>query len=200
MPYARDWFRCFPEIPWLFRWSWYRRFPSSRLPTGGGTGHHLARTDMSLVDQKFRPGRPAIGRERVGGANAETVRQWILYSKDFKGKRVHWTLQHLCLEIKEHLGVELACSTLSDTLSGMNLVIKRPRSIYCHYDSEMAEEFKKVPEIVLSEKIEIFNIKKIKTINKETNIKEISASFQELSKKSFFLLYLDDCAYEQHVS
>lgn len=109
-------------------------------------------------------------------------------------------MQHLCLEIKEHLGVELACSTLSDTLSGMNLVIKRPRPMYYYDDSEMAEEFKKVPEIVLSEKAEIFNIKKIKTINKETNIKEISASFQELSKKSFFLLSLDDCAYKQHVS
>jgi transposase len=91
----------------------------------------------------LRDGAKGHRKRKLTGANAETVRQWILSSKDIKGKRVHWTLKRLCLEIKEHLGLELACSTLSDTLGEMNLVIKRPRPMHYHYDQKKAEEFKK---------------------------------------------------------
>ena len=84
----------------------------------------------------LREGGKGHRKRKLSGENAEVVRKWILSRKDLTGKRVHWTLKRLCIEIKEHLGVEIACSTLSDTLAEMKLVIKRPRPMHYLHDPQ----------------------------------------------------------------
>jgi len=83
---------------------------------------------------------------KLSGKNAETVRDWIVTSKNAKGKRVHWTLKRLCIEIKSELGIDIACSSLSETLAEMKLVIKRPRPMNYKYDPQKADDFKKKPQ------------------------------------------------------
>jgi len=91
----------------------------------------------------LRDGSKGHRRKKLSGSNAETVKTWVLSSKDSSGKRVHWTLKRLCIEIREQLGIEVAYSTLSESLAGMGIVIKRPRPMHYHYDPEKAENFKK---------------------------------------------------------
>lgn len=81
--------------------------------------------------------------KKLSGVNAETVRSWIQTGKNAEGKRVHWTLKRLCLEIKERLNIEIGHSALAETLAEMRLVIKRPRPMHYNHDPEKAEEFKK---------------------------------------------------------
>ena len=81
--------------------------------------------------------------KKLSSSNREIIRTWIQSGKNAKGKRVHWTLKRLCLDIKEHFNVEIGHSALAETLAEMKLVMKRPRPMHYSHDPQKAEEFKK---------------------------------------------------------
>lgn len=99
------------------------------------------RFGVAGIQNKQKGHRP----RKLSPKQREILRGWILSGKDAAGKRVHWTLKRLCLAVKEQMDIDIAYGTLSETLSSMRLVIKRPRPMHYHHDPAKADEFKKKP-------------------------------------------------------
>ena len=73
----------------------------------------------------------------------ETVKKWLKNDEDHKGWPVHWTLNRLCLEVKEVFAVEISVAAMGNTLKKMGMAQKRPRPIHYNSSSEAREDFKK---------------------------------------------------------
>lgn len=97
------------------------------------------RYGVAGIQNKAKGHRP----RKLSPDQREILRTWILSGRNSEGKRVHWNLKRLCLAIKEQMEINIAYGTLSETLSDMRLVIKRPRPMHYHHDPGKVEEFKK---------------------------------------------------------
>ena len=78
-------------------------------------------------------------------AAERTVRDWVVSGHDADGRRVHWTLKRLCLEVDQRLALAIGHSAMAESLHRMGLALKRPRPSHYQADAAQAEVFKKKP-------------------------------------------------------
>jgi len=73
----------------------------------------------------------------------ETVKQWVLDSKDHSGNQVHWTLRRLKQEIFHNFGKTVGKTPLWLSLKSMGFSLKKPRPRHYKADLKEQEDFKK---------------------------------------------------------
>ncbi len=73
----------------------------------------------------------------------ETVKQWIIDSKDHSGNTVHWTLRRLKQEILNVFGKSVGKTPLWLSLKSMGFSLKKPRPLHYKADLKKQEDFKK---------------------------------------------------------
>ncbi len=73
----------------------------------------------------------------------EILKKWILTSDDNKGKKVHWTLKRLVLEISTVFGKKVGKTPLWLLMKKMGLSLKKPRPKHYKSNKELQESFKK---------------------------------------------------------
>lgn len=71
------------------------------------------------------------------------IREWIINGKDYKGRRVHWTLKKLKVAVCDEFGVMISTTSLWRNLRKMGLVIKSPRPVHQKANKEEQEKSKK---------------------------------------------------------
>lgn len=73
----------------------------------------------------------------------DTLKQWILDSKDHSDNPVHWTLNRLKQEILNNFGKTVGKTPLWLALKSMGLSLKKPRPRHYKADLKKQEDFKK---------------------------------------------------------
>lgn len=82
---------------------------------------------------------------KLSGQTLETVKKWIIESKDADNKRVHWTLKRVKSELERIYGIKMSIAAISNTFAVEGIVLKRPRPMHYNRDPQKAEDFKKKP-------------------------------------------------------
>ena len=80
---------------------------------------------------------------RLGDEKKQVISNWLLEGKDSKGKRIHWTLDRLRLEIVDEFGITVGRTSLWRTIRGMGFRQKVPRPTHSKADPDKQAEFKK---------------------------------------------------------
>ncbi len=70
------------------------------------------------------------------------IKKWIS-NGDYKGEKVHWTLEKLRMAVHREFGIVISTTSLWRNLRRMGLVIKSPRPIHYKADKQEQEDFKK---------------------------------------------------------
>ena len=73
----------------------------------------------------------------------QTIKQWIITSKDARDIRVNWTLVKLQAEILKEFGIQLSTTTIWNHLKELNLTLLRPRRRHEKTDQHVQDDFKK---------------------------------------------------------
>jgi transposase len=82
-------------------------------------------------------------KSKLTGEQKKQIKKWINNGSDYKGEKVHWTLEKLKIAVHREFGVVISATSLWRNLRKMGLVIKSPRPIHYKADKQEQEDFKK---------------------------------------------------------
>lgn len=80
---------------------------------------------------------------KLGKEEKQLIAEWLTESKDSKGRRIHWTLDRLRLEIFNELGITVGRTPLWRTIRGLGFRQKVPRPTHAKADPDRQAGFKK---------------------------------------------------------